>query len=98
MDSSRRDLSIDMVVDRFILKNYLHYLHYLHYHITLSVPPLQLKQVWYYLKQGLIFAVQITSFPCFTLPKTRYGTIKKGDFFTVHHRCKKSFLYSVSEL
>jgi len=45
MDSSRRDLFIDMAVHRFILKNN---------QIKLS-PRFASKQVWDYLKQGLVF-------------------------------------------
>ena len=49
MESSGRDLSIDMVVNRFIFKNN---------QITLSpVSPPYSKQAWDYLKQGLVFTV-----------------------------------------
>jgi len=47
MESSRRDLFIGMVVDRFIFKNN---------HVGFPlVSPRYLKQVYDYLKQGLIF-------------------------------------------
>ena len=50
MESSRRDLFIDMVVDRFIFK---------YNQITLSpVSPSCPKQVWDCLKQGLGFTAQ----------------------------------------
>ena len=49
MENSRRDLSSDVVVDRFILKNN---------QITLSpVSPSYSEQVWDYLKQGVVFTV-----------------------------------------
>jgi len=54
MESSRRDLSIDMVVDRFILKNN---------QITLSTCfASHLNHVQGYLKQDLVFAVNLKVF------------------------------------
>jgi len=55
MESSWRDLFIDMVVDRFILKNN----HITLYFCSTFIP----KQVWDYLKQGIVFTVwRIPSF------------------------------------
>jgi len=48
MKSSRRELSINMVIDGFILKNS---------QITLFPLPSCSKQVWDYLKQELFFTV-----------------------------------------
>jgi len=49
MESSRRDLVIEMIVDRFIFKNN-----------KIALPPVSpsyIKQMWDYLKQGLAFTV-----------------------------------------
>jgi len=69
MESSRRDLFIDMVEDRFILKNN---------RITLSpcCTFVYLKQVLDYLKQGLVFTEYfMSSYLCKERRILTYGLV-----------------------